>query len=83
DGTFSGSAGCNDYNATWEIDDGSIEIGPAASTKMMCADEQIMIQETRYLELLGLAETYRVDAGTLEMFDVDGTRILQYLVSAG
>ncbi|MEA2009877.1 MAG: META domain-containing protein [Actinomycetota bacterium] len=83
DGTLSGSAGCNGYNATWEIDDGSIEIGPAASTKMMCGDEQIMIQETRYLELLGLAETYRVDAGALEMFDVDGTRILQYLVSTG
>ena len=83
DGTLSGSAGCNSYNTSWEADDGSIEMGPAASTKMMCADEQIMKQEARYLELLDLAETYRVDAGTLEMFDADGTRVLQYLVSAG
>jgi len=83
DGTLSGSAGCNSYNATWETDDGSIKIGPAASTKMMCGDEQIMIQEARYLELLGLAKTYRVDAGMLEMFDADGTRVIQYLVSAG
>ena len=83
DGTLSGSAGCNNYNTSWEANDGSLEIGPAASTKMMCADEQIMTQESRYLELLGLADTYRVDAGTLEMFDADGTRVLQYLVSAG
>jgi len=83
DGTLSGSAGCNSYNASWETTDEKIEIGPAASTKMMCGDEQIMAQEARYLELLGLADTYLVDAGTLEMFDADGTRVLQYLVSAG
>ncbi len=83
DGTLSGSAGCNNYSASWETEDGSIEIGPAASTLMACADEQVQAQETRYLELLGLADTYRVDAGMLEMFDADGTRILQYLVSAG
>ncbi len=83
DGTLSGSAGCNNYNTSWTTEDGSIEVGPAASTKMMCADEQIMTQEARYLELLGLADTYRVDAGALEMFDADGTRVLQYLVSAG
>jgi heat shock protein HslJ len=50
---------------------------------MACADEQTMTQEARYLELLGLAKTYRVDAGSLEMFDTEGTRVLQYLVSAG
>ncbi|MEA3501193.1 MAG: META domain-containing protein, partial [Actinomycetota bacterium] len=83
DGTLSGSAGCNNYNTSWETDNGSIEIGPAASTLMACADEHVMTQETRYLELLALAETYRVDAGMLEMFDSDSTRLLQYLVSVG
>jgi len=83
DDTLTGSAGCNTYNASWTASDGSIEIGPAASTLMACADEQVMAQETRYLELLGLAETYRVDSEALEMFDADGTRILQYVRSAG
>lgn len=83
DGTLSGSAGCNNYSASWTAEDGSIEIGAAAATLMACADEEAMSQETRYLELLGLADTYRVDAGTLEMFDADGTRVLQYVVSAG
>lgn len=81
DGTLSGSSGCNNYTATWETDEDSIEISTGVSTLMACADEQAMTQETRYLELLGLADTYHVDAGTLEMFDADGTRVLQYLVS--
>jgi heat shock protein HslJ len=83
DATLSGSSGCNNYTASWETDDGSIEISPGAATLMACADQDAMTQETRYLELLGLADTYRVDAGALEMFDADGTRILQYMVSAG
>lgn len=83
DGTLSGSAGCNNYSASWTAEDGSIEIGPAAATLMACADAQVTVQETRYLELLTLADTYRIDAGTLEMFDADGTRTLQYLVSNG
>ncbi len=82
DGTLSGTAGCNNYGTTWETDDGSIEIGPASSTAMACANEQTMTQEARYLELLDLAKTYRVDAGSLEMFDAEGARVLQYLVSA-
>jgi heat shock protein HslJ len=82
DGTLSGSSGCNDYTATWGTDETSIEIVPGAATLMACADEAAMAQETRYLELLGLADTYIVDAGTLELFDADGGRVLQYLVSA-
>ncbi len=83
DGTLAGSAGCNSYTTSWATDGESIEIGPAASTKMMCPDEQVMSQEARYLELLGLADTYRVDAGTLDMFDADGMRILQFAISTG
>ena len=83
EGPISGSAGCNNYNASWAAEDGSIEIGSAVSTTMACIDEKIMAQETRYLELLDLADTYRVDAGTLEMFDAEGTRVLQYLRFAG
>jgi heat shock protein HslJ len=83
DGTLFGSAGCNNYTATWETGDGSIEISTGAATLMACADEDAMAQETRYLELLSLASTYRVDAGSLEMFDAEGLRVLQYLASAG
>jgi len=82
DGTLAGSSGCNNYAATWKTDETSIGIVPGPATLIACADEAAMAQETRYLELLSLADKYIVDAGTLEMFDADGTRVLQYLVSA-
>lgn len=78
EGTLSGSAGCNSYNGTWETEENSIEIGPLASTAMACADVEVMDQETRYLAALQQAATYRVDAGTLDMFDAEGTRLVQY-----
>jgi heat shock protein HslJ len=78
EGTLSGNAGCNSYNGTWETEENSIEIGPLASTAMACADAEVMDQETRYLAALQQAATYRVDAGTLEMFDAEGMRLVQY-----
>ena len=82
DGTLSGTGGCNSYTGSWETDENSIEIGPIASTAMACAEPDVMNQETRYLVELQEADTYRVDATTLEMFDAEGTRLLQYLRAA-
>ena len=82
DGTLSGSAGCNSYTGSWETDENSIEIGPLASTAMACAEVDVMDQETRYLAVLEDADTYRVDSTTLEMFDAEGSRLVQYLRAA-
>ncbi len=49
---------------------------------MACAEPDVMNQETRYLTWLEEADTYRVDATTLEMFDAEGTRLVQYLRAA-
>jgi len=81
DGTLSGAGGCNSYTGSWETDEGSIEIGPLASTAMAC-EPDLMDQEARYLVVLQEADTYRVDATTLEMFDAEGTRLVQYLRAA-
>jgi len=81
DGTLSGSGGCNAYTGSWETDENSIKIGPLASTAMAC-EPDLMDQETRYLAALQEADTYRVDATTLEMFDAEGTRLVQYLRAA-
>jgi heat shock protein HslJ len=79
DGTLAGSSGCNTYRATWEGGDGEISIGPAMGTKKLCAGEGVMEQEARYLEVLGLVTTYRLDATRLEMFNDEGARQLQYV----
>ena len=82
DGTISGQGGCNSYTGSWETDENSIEIGPLASTAMACAEAEVTDQETRYLAVLQDAATYRVDATTLEMFDAEATRLVQYLRAA-
>lgn len=73
DGKVSGSSGCNNYTANYEIDgsDISINTSPAAMTLMACP-EPIMAQESAYLETLGTATTYEVNADTLTLFDATG-----------
>jgi heat shock protein HslJ len=76
DGSVAGSAGCNSYTASYEADDDSVTIGPAATTRMMCAEpEGIMEQEAAFLAALGSATTYRIRGDALELTDDDGTWI--------
>jgi heat shock protein HslJ len=78
-GTLAGSAGCNNYNAAYEIEDSSISIGPAASTRKFCADpEGTMDQESQYLAALETAATYRLDGDTLELRTADGALVASY-----
>jgi heat shock protein HslJ len=73
DGKLSGSAGCNNYTATYEASGKSIKIGPAASTRKMCADPAgIMEQETQYLKALETAASYRVEGNQLELRTATG-----------
>jgi heat shock protein HslJ len=76
DGSLAGSAGCNSYTASYETDGDSVTIGPVATTRMMCAEpEGIMEQEAAFLAALGSATTYQIRGETLELTDDDGTRI--------
>ena len=68
EGTLSGSAGCNNYNATYEVDRDNISIGPAAATRMFCPEpEGIMEQEVQYLAALETAATYIIEIDKMEM----------------
>jgi heat shock protein HslJ len=68
DGTLSGSAGCNNYNATYEVDGDNISIGPAAATRMFCPEPKgIMEQEVQYLTGLETASTYLIEVDKMEM----------------
>ena len=75
-GQVSGSAGCNNYNATVSSEGGqALTIGPAISTMMAC-EEPAMSQETKYLSALqgamqwsyylgNLAITYQTEDGNI------------------
>lgn len=77
DGTVGGSAGCNNYNASYETDGDQITIGPAATTRKMCAEpEGIMEQEAEFLAALESVATYFIDGDTMDMHREDGARAL-------
>jgi len=79
DGTLTGSAGCNSYNATFTTDRGKIEISMPAATKKLCsAPKGVMEQEAAYLAALPAAVRYRVDGGSLSLLTADGTYVVSY-----
>ncbi len=83
EGTVSGSAGCNNYHAGYELAGDHISIGPAASTRMFCGEpEGIMDQESGYLRALQMAATFEIKSDTLHMYDKDGARALTFYAAS-
>jgi heat shock protein HslJ len=77
DGGLSGSAGCNRYTAPYAAQEQSLSIGPAASTRMMCAEPAgVMEQEAQFLKALETVATYRIDGNRLELRTADGALAL-------
>lgn len=63
-GRVSGTTGCNDFNAPYELGEGSsLSIGNIATTKKMCSN--IMPQERRLLELLRGVSGYELLSRTV------------------
>ena len=74
DGEVGGSAGCNHYFGSYEVDGEKLTFGPLASTEMYCMDpEGRMDQEYAYLQALGKAEKYEVKDGKLTITCTDGS----------
>jgi len=81
EGNLSGSAGCNNYTTTYEADDNQISIGPAASTRMFCAEpEGTADQESQYLAALENAAIYTIEGNRLEIRDANGSGVASYEV---
>jgi len=86
DGNLSGSAGCNNYVASYTVDDaaaaqGDISIGPAASTRMFCGEpEGAMDQEAQYLAALEMAQVYNIQGDRLQLRTADGALVADYQI---
>jgi heat shock protein HslJ len=65
DGRASGSAGCNNYTAPYTVDGSKLRIGPAAATRLMCAQPGVMEQEQAFLKALETVTTVQFDADQL------------------
>ncbi len=79
DGTLAGTAGCNTYRATYEIDGAEITIGEPAATKKACTTpEGVMEQEQAYLAALPRAASYSVEGPKLSLLTAEGTYVATY-----
>jgi len=74
-GTVSGSAGCNLYSASYRINGTTITVEAVTATGAHPAAE-LSRQESRYLELLAAAASYRVDDGRLILSGPSGRDLL-------
>jgi heat shock protein HslJ len=78
DGVASGSTGCNNYSAPYTVEGATLAVGPAAATRMMCAEPAgIMEQEAAYLAALTGAAAFTIQGDELNLLDAAGTRMVQ------
>ena len=78
-GTLSGSAGCNLYSASYQINRTTIMVEPVTATGAHPAAElELAHQESRYLELLTTVTSYRVDNGRLILSGPSGRDLLVF-----
>jgi heat shock protein HslJ len=69
EGEISGSAGCNSYFASYDVDGSKLSISTIGCTEMFCVTpEGVMEQEEQYLTTLATAESYEVRDGQLHIF---------------
>ena len=69
-----GNDGCNNFTGQIEeFDDGVIEFGPIATTRMMCPD---MTVPDRFNAAMQLVTNYRLEPGRLVLLDTDGVELI-------
>ncbi len=78
-GALSGTAGCNNYTGSYTASDGTMTIGPAATTMRLCEEPAgVMDQESLYLALLTTVATYTVEDNELMLADGSGQTVATF-----
>ncbi len=67
-GRAAGNASCNRFTAAIEINGNTIKFGSVASTRMVCGDEALTAQETKFLEFLSAANRFEMSDPYLLVF---------------
>ena len=70
-GTLGGTSGCNDYGASFVVDDNRIRIDTLEATEIGC-DGPIMEQEAFLYGVLNDADTFEIDRNRLTIATADG-----------
>lgn len=60
---LSGTASCNQYSGTFDLDGSTITIGPVAMTEMACTPEETMQAEAMFGQAITRVDTVTIDEG--------------------
>lgn len=77
DHMLGGFAGCNNFRGAYQAANGSLMVGPLATTLKFC-DEAVNTFEQSYLAALGSAAGYTLGDGTLTLTDTAGAEALAF-----
>lgn len=78
-GRVFGSAGCNNYHASFDHTGETLSIGAPASTRRLCPQPAgIMQQEQAFLNLLENVTSYSISGEQLTLQAADGTTLAQF-----
>ena len=81
-GTLVGNTGCNDGNASYELDGQNLTISEGAVTQKFCEQpEGVMDQEAAVMSAYDTVSQYRIRQRTLELLDADGNVQLVYFAN--
>jgi len=79
DGRVAGSAGCNNYFASYELDGEKLSVGMPGSTRMIAAEPKgIMEQESTFLSVLESVAGYEIDGNSLTLQNSSGETVLTF-----
>ncbi len=61
DNVLTGSSGCNQYIASYEINDTQLMVNASISSRKLCS-EVLMLQESNYLDAIQNAQSYEINS---------------------
>jgi putative lipoprotein len=78
DGKLTGRGGCNRFFGTFKTSGTDINLGPIGSTRMACR-EPIMQRENAFFAALENTASFKIDAGSLQLFDAAGSELARFV----
>ena len=82
-GSASGSSGCNQYHAPYQLSGSKLTIGPQiTTTQMACGPAQTAV-ERAYLDRIAKVASFSIKGDTLTLFDQGATALLAFTASTG
>ncbi|WP_299430238.1 META domain-containing protein [uncultured Meiothermus sp.] len=76
-GRLSGNSGCNQFSATYTLNNFSLQVGPVTSTRRACLDEQTHQQEIAFLQALENVVSFRIVGNQLTLYDQEGSILVK------